>query len=311
MCDRAALLDHGKLCAVGSPGEVIEQYQASKRRNSRSDEKTNEEADSFLGQVPSGKRELSPEVLAMEKQAMGRDWFYQFELPSGSITNSYMQEFSRRIHGDRLAILDSILSEKLEGDFSKLTCLDVGCNQGYFSVEMAKRGFRKVLGFDARRENIEDANLMQEIYGLNNLRFRVADINKVSVNEIGQFDVVMAMSLLFWLENPIGALRALKALTRKMLIIETPVAPDLSGEIDWGNSQFQKKLNGSFALLDLAAESKKRNGSLTGLSLCPGRETLVWLMEKLGFSSVEVVTIPSDMHEQLSSGKRIVVVGRV
>ncbi|MEK7834063.1 MAG: ABC transporter ATP-binding protein, partial [Acidobacteriota bacterium] len=34
MCDRAALLDHGRLCAIGSPGEIIDQYQARYSKSS-------------------------------------------------------------------------------------------------------------------------------------------------------------------------------------------------------------------------------------------------------------------------------------
>ncbi|MEK7831327.1 MAG: methyltransferase domain-containing protein, partial [Acidobacteriota bacterium] len=261
--------------------------------------------------APSGKKEVSPEVQAMEEQAMKQDWFYQFELPGGSITNCYMPEPARRIHTDRLAIIDSVLGETFGADFSKLSCLDIGCNQGYFAVEMARRGFRKVRGFDARRQNVDDAILMRRIYGLDNLRFQTADINGVSANEMGQFDVVLMLSVLFWLDNPIGALRRAKALTKKVLIIETPVAPDLSGEIDWGTRHAKKTLQGSFAVLDQTVESTLPTGSLTRLSLCPGRETLVWMMKKLGFSSVEILPVPPDAHEQLVSGSRIMFVCKV
>lgn len=313
LCDRAALLDHGRLSAVGSPNEVIDLYQLQYRKNSSAADEADDTKDESkrVSSVPLGKRVISPEVLALEAEAMRRDWFYQFELPSGSITNNSMPEPAKRIHADRLAIVDSVLSENFGTDFSKLSCLDIGCNQGYFAIEMARRGFRKVQGLDARRLNIEDANFMRQIYDFGNLRFRVADINLIPASEMGQFDVVLMLSVLFWLENPIGALRKAKALTKKMLIIETPVAPDLSGEIDWGSRTSRKKLQGSFAVLDQTAASKLPIGSLTELSLCPGRETLVWMMEKLGFSSVEILPVPPDFHEQLVSGSRTMIVGRI
>ncbi|HQR32294.1 MAG TPA: methyltransferase domain-containing protein [Blastocatellia bacterium] len=208
-------------------------------------------------------------------------------------------------------MIDSVLDESFAGDVSQLSCLDIGCNQGYFSVEMARRGFQKVVGFDARRPNVEDANLMRQIYGLTNLRFRIADVSKVSTGELGQFDVVMMLSVLFWLENPIGALRLMKALTTKMLIIETPVAPDLSGEMEWGSRKFRKPLQGSFALLEQTAESKSPIGSLTELSLCPGHETLIWMLQKLGFTNIRTVPVPADAHEQLASGNRVMIVAQV
>ena len=310
ICDRAAWLDHGRLCDTGTPSDIIGQYHAQYQRSSvvRQDSSPKEKREKF---AVTGGREVSPEIQALEEQALRRDWFYQFELPSGTMTNSFMLEASRRIHGDRLAMLDTVMDETLGSDVSKLSCLDVGCNQGFFAVEMARRGFQKVLGFDARRHNIEDANLMRQIYELDNLRFRVADIGKSSARELGQFDVVLMLSMLFWLENPIGALRLAKAITKKLLIIETPVAPDHAGEMEWGSRKFKKALQGSFAVLEQTAESKSPIGSVTELSLCPGRETLIWLLQKVGFSHVRVIPVPADAHEQLSSGNRIMVVAQV
>ncbi|MBS1788733.1 MAG: ATP-binding cassette domain-containing protein [Acidobacteria bacterium] len=311
ICDRAAWLDHGRLRAVGMPADIIDQYHAGYHRSAESRSATRPEALTKRdATVASAKTEVSEEMLALEAQAMKRDWFYQFELPSGSVTDSFMLEASRRIHKDRLAMLDAVLAETFAGDVTQLSCLDIGCNQGFFSVEMARRGFRKVLGVDVRRPNIEDANLMRQIYDLNNLRFRVADVGKVSAGELGQFDVVMMLSVLFWLENPIGALRLMKALTGKLLVIETPVAPDLSGELEWGNRKFKKPMQGSFAVLDQTTESKSPIGSSTDLSLCPGRETLIWILQKLGFTNIRIIPPPADAHEQLASGNRIMIVAQ-
>lgn len=312
ICDRAAWLDHGRLCATGLPGDIISQYHAQAHKNAvaRTESVRREKTEKVSAATP-GNKEVSAEIQALEEQALQQDWFYQFKLPSGSTTNSFMLEASRRIHGDRLAMIDSVLEQTFADDFSKLSCLDIGCNQGYFAVEMARRGFQKVLGFDARRPNIEDADLMRQIYELENLRFRVAGIGKLTPRELGQFDVVLMLSVLFWLENPLGALRLAKSVTKKLLIIETPVAPDLSGEMEWGNRKFKKALQGSFAVLDQTAESKSPIGSLTELSLCPGRDTLIWMLHKIGFSAVTVIPAPADAHEQLASGNRIMIVAHV
>ncbi len=314
MCNRAALLDHGRLCVVGLPGDVIDEYHIQQHKKNSS---AVAEADEVKGNseqhssAQSDQCEASPEVLTMEAEALKRDWFYEFELSGGSVTNSDLPEPARRLHTDRLAMVNSALGEAFGTNFSTLSCLDIGCNQGYFAIEMARRGFGKVRGFDPRHQNIEDAILMRRIYGLDNLGFQVADINSVSANEIGQFDVVLMMGVLSWLENPIGALRKAKALTKKMLIIETPVASDLSGEVDWGNRQAPETSLGAFAVLDQAAECNSTFGSLTDLSLCPGRETLVQILGKLGFSSVEVMPVLPHAHEQLVSGGRIMIVAKV
>jgi tRNA (mo5U34)-methyltransferase len=49
----------------------------------------------------------------------------------------------------------------------------------------------------------------------------VADFLEVGPDEIGTFDVVLFLRVLYHLEDPLGALRHLRSLTRSTLIIET------------------------------------------------------------------------------------------
>lgn len=297
ICDRAAWLDHGKLCGVGRPEEIISQYQARHHGSAAGDKNSV----TSVG---------SDELLALEQQALQREWFYPYELPSGAKTNCTLPPEIAVVHDDRWAMLKSVLETTFQQDWSKLECLDIGCNQGFFSIKLTERGCRKVVGLDARRQNVEDARLIRQIYGLKNLSFQTGDITKIDTTDWQKFDVVVMLSVLFWLENPIRALRAAKALTRQVLIIETPVAPELSGDMDWGGGQ-RKTVQGSFAVLDQASEKTLPIGSLTDLSLCPGRETLIWMLKHLGFSRVEIVPPPPGAYEHLATGNRVMIAAYV
>lgn len=329
ICDRAGWLDHGKLCGVGQPDEIIRQYHERYHLVSKPDD-AKPAASKPASHQPSGAESavieycagdesepkprdiaVSDELLALEDQALRKEWFYPFALPSGRSVVCYLPPEIAIIHAHRLAMVESVLRQTFRQDWSQLDCLDLGCNQGFFSVKLAERGCRKVVGLDARRQNVEDAELIRRIYGLDNLSFQTGDVTKIEPAEWPQFDVTLMLSLLFWLENPIGALRAARALTKKTLIIETPVAPDDAGEIDWGSRQVRKQLQGSFGVLDLTEESKMPLGGLTELSFCPGPRALIWILKKLGFSGVEVVAPPPDAYEQLASGSRIMLVARV
>ncbi len=307
ICDRAAWLDHGRLCAVGSPEEIIGQYHS--RYHPTDDDETDESGLSLPSPVFS--REISDEMRALEVQAMQREWYYPFDLPSGNKLRCYVSSEIMGIHTDRLAMMNSVLDKTFGRNRTELSCLDIGCNQGYFAVKLAARGCQKVVGFDARRQNIEDAELIRQIYGLENLSFQTADLAKIETGEWEQFDVTLMLSLLFWMEDPIGALRAAKALTKRVLIIETPVAPEITGKIDWGTHRSQKSFHGTFAVMDQSIEKTLPIGSLTDLSLVPGRETLIWLLKRLGFARVEIVPPPADAYEQLATEKRIMVAAYV
>src|SRR5262249_9542597 len=190
----------------------------------------------------------------VERQILERKWFYSFELPGGNRTPCYVSPEVRKFHADRLAMIFSVLTPMFGQNWKEIRCLDVGCNQGFFSVALAERGSGRVQGIDAREQNITDAKLICEVFDLSNLEFTVADWLEINSTEWEKFDVTLMLSLVFWLENPIDALRKARALTRRVLLVETPVAPEISGQIDWGSYQTQKTVQGSFALLDQSME---------------------------------------------------------
>lgn len=99
------------------------------------------------------------------------------------------------------------------------TAMDVGCGFGHFSDFLRGRGF-VVRGIDVRPENVAEAESRYPDIG-----FGVRDIEDTSVTELGKFDLVLCMGLLYHLENPFCAVRNLFAMTRKVCIIETMIAP--------------------------------------------------------------------------------------
>jgi ABC-type polysaccharide/polyol phosphate transport system ATPase subunit/SAM-dependent methyltransferase len=318
-CDRAAWIDHGRLRAVGDPLMVVDQYHETYRsvtpeqvREGEAQETRARFADrSVTEAMTEPATEPAGEPDTLEGEVRRKSWFYRFELPGGEHTPCYLPVEIARYHDDRLAMLHAALAPIYGRDWSEVSCLDIGCNQGFFSVKMAENGCRQVLGVDARARNIEDAKLIHRLYDLPNLGFSVANLYELKPEQLGQFDVVLMLSLVFSLEDPINAIRIARSLTKSALIIETPVAPEVSGQIDWGTYRSHKPLQGSFALIDQSEEIDSPLCSLSGISLCPGRESLIWLMKRLGFSRVEVLPPPEDAYEQLAAGKRIMVIGYV
>ena len=298
MCDRALWLDHGKAQMIGPAAEVITAYQQHRGGVAELDEPLRAALP-----VPAAN---TPEL---ETRALKQKWYYPFVLPSGQAVTCELPGEIQRIHTDRLHMVFQALQPVVGTAWAQTTCLDIGCNQGYFAANLAARGCQSVTGMDARPQNIADAELIRQIYALQNLQFTVADITRYTGAE--QYDVVLFLSVLFWLEDPIGALRKARQLTRRVLLVETPVAPEINAEIDWGTYLAQKPLAGSFGLLEVGHESLLPVGSLTDLSLVPGRATLLWLMQRLGFSKVEVIAAPAGGYEQLVTSKRVMVAGYV
>jgi tRNA (mo5U34)-methyltransferase len=245
------------------------------------------------------------------EQARAREWFYAYELPDGSVTPTYHGIDIQAIHDTRWRMVEDCLDRELAGDRSGLCALDLASHQGWFAVKLAQAGFGRVQGFDARQSHIEDSNLIAEVLGLQGLAFEQGDIHELDPQALGRFDVVLMMGLLYHLENPIGALRACRALCRNLCLIETQVVPGMSGWVDYGGYQYVRPLKGSFGIIDEMDDTHGPEASITGICLVPSLEALLWILDKVGFSRVTVLEPPADAYEQLLHHKRVMVAAQV
>ena len=187
----------------------------------------------------------------LERDILQRTWFYRFKLPSGAITRSYDDGVLDAIHETRLAMLDGALAAHFPQGLAQVDALDLACHQGYFSTELARRGCRAVLGLDARPDHVADCTLMAGALGLPQVRAVQCDVHAATAGAHGTHDLVLCFGLIYHLENPVGALRVARALTRPggLCLVETQVVPNLSGPVDWGAYRFVKPLKGVFGRL--------------------------------------------------------------
>ena len=82
--------------------------------------------------------------------------------------------------------------------------LDIGCNAGFYAIEMKRRGADRVLGLDSDDEYLAQARFAAEVSGLD-IEFR-----RLSVYDVGRlgetFDLVIFMGVLYHLRHPLLAL---------------------------------------------------------------------------------------------------------
>lgn len=89
-------------------------------------------------------------------------------------------------------------------DLSGMTVLDIGCNAGFYSIEMKLRGARRVLGIDHDNDYLRQARFAAEVLGLD------ISFDLMSVYEVGQlrerFDLVLFLGVFYHLRHPLLAL---------------------------------------------------------------------------------------------------------
>ena len=248
----------------------------------------------------------------LEQQALAKTWFYPFRLPSGQTTPTYGTGELDAIHHTRTQMLDAVLATEFGSERAHLSAADLACHQGWFSTHLAQSGFGKVTAIDARPEHIQDAGLIRDALGLRErIELVQADVHDVTAQAYGTHDLVLCFGLIYHLENPVGALRVARALTKKLCLVETQVVPGLTGWVDYGSYRFVRPLKGSFGIIDETGETHGPEASTTGICLVPSTEALVWILDRLGFKRVEVLPVPDDGYEQLVHRKRVMVAGWV
>lgn len=246
---------------------------------------------------------------ALRQRIFARKWFYEFELPDGTRTESYVSPEVKSIHPVRYRVLADVVRQRFGGDWSELRCVDLACHEGFFTLQLALGGCREVLGLDGREEHVDNAALISRAYDLANLEFARADIETLDPGPLGTFDVTLLFGVLYHVHDAIGLLRTARALTRGVCVIETQVAPDLGGELEWGSVHNRKSIEGCFAIVDESSELRRgnREASISGISLVPSLRGLLWLLGATGFAATEILQPPRGAYEQFDRGRRVMI----
>lgn len=96
----------------------------------------------------------------------------------------------------------------IPSDLAGKTVLDIGCNAGFYSMEMKRRGAARVVGVDSEDLYLEQARFAAEVNGLD------IEYRKLSVYDVAalgeKFDLVIFMGVLYHLRHPLLALDLLR-----------------------------------------------------------------------------------------------------
>ncbi|MBV8895054.1 MAG: TIGR04290 family methyltransferase, partial [Acidobacteriaceae bacterium] len=96
----------------------------------------------------------------------------------------------------------------LPADLSGLTVLDIGCNAGFYSIEMKRRGANRVLGIDHDEAYLAQARFAADVLEMD-IEFRQMSVYEVpSLRE--RFDLVLFMGVFYHLRHPLLALDLLR-----------------------------------------------------------------------------------------------------
>jgi tRNA (mo5U34)-methyltransferase len=167
-------------------------------------------------------RPAHPDTLAAELQreieALG-PWFHNLHLPGGlqTVPNHFLG-------GDFPRFKWLQIAPHLPPDLTGWRVLDVGCNAGFYSFELARRG-ASVLAIDHDPHYLAQARWAAAQFDLQQqVEFRQAGVYDTLAWE-ESFDLVWFMGVFYHLRYPLLALDALACLTRRLMVFQTLTLP--------------------------------------------------------------------------------------
>ncbi len=168
----------------------------------------------------------TPDAVRRRIHELG-DWFQNMDLAGvPTAPNHFLGDYPRCKWQN--------FAHAIPADLTGKTVLDIGCNAGFYSLEMKRRGASHVVGIDSDPVYLAQARFAAEVNGAD-IEFRELDV--YHVERLGRkFDLVLFMGVLYHLRHPLLALD---------LLWEHVVADTLV---------FQSLMRGSREVLPLAAD---------------------------------------------------------
>ncbi len=145
-------------------------------------------------------------------------WFHNLHLPTGH------QTAPDHPLGDFPAFKWAQIGAALPEDLTGCRALDIGCNAGYYSFELARRG-AEVLALDHDEHYLRQADWARSQFGLED-RIELRHLTVYDLARIpDEFDVVLFLGVLYHLRHPLLALDIVAQRVRGRLVLQTLTLP--------------------------------------------------------------------------------------
>jgi tRNA (mo5U34)-methyltransferase len=155
---------------------------------------------------------LSRDQIRAQVEALG-PWFHNLDLNG-------IPTAPQHFLGDYPSVKWQRFSAAIPRDLSGKSVLDIGCNAGFYSMEMKRRGASRVLGVDSDEDYLKQARFAADV---NDLDIEFRQLSVYDVGALGEkFDVVLFLGVLYHLRHPLLALDLIREhVARDLLVFQS------------------------------------------------------------------------------------------
>jgi tRNA (mo5U34)-methyltransferase len=144
-----------------------------------------------------GVTSLSRDEIERRIRELGH-WFHNMELGG-------VQTAPGHFLGDYPRVKFNGFAHALPEDLGGRSVLDIGCNGGFYAIEMKRRGAGRVVAIDSDDDYLNQARFAAEVSGHADIEFAKLDV--YDVGSLGErFDLVIFMGVFYHLRHPLLAL---------------------------------------------------------------------------------------------------------
>ena len=135
-------------------------------------------------------------------------WYQNIEVAPGVWTNPALPSHPT----ERWAAIRPFL-----GDLSGKTVLDIGCNAGFFAMRVKELGASRVVAIDLDPVVLTQARFLAERSGL---ELELYERTAYDIVDLGPFDIVLCLGVLYHLRHPLLALDNIARICRERLFAQ-------------------------------------------------------------------------------------------
>jgi tRNA (mo5U34)-methyltransferase len=215
-------------------------------------------------------------------------WTYYLSISGvNNINHSTYNNDTIIYHRYRNNLITNNIISSLPEEIQILTAIDIGCNCGFFTMELADRGFSASTGVDLRTENIAQAMFARDALNVQNTSFIIGNVKDFPTDE--KYDVVLNLGLMYHLSTPFEVMKKCFDITNKVCVIDSVT--------------HKEPFSGYFVLSDRNINSPIE-GDLS-FEMQPTYRGLLETIYSAGFEYVfEVMTFVDSNIAQYSDGSR-------
>ncbi len=199
----------------------------------------------------------------IEKLGKEQPWNHSIQLPY-DIKTIAKEQVS---HGKNLVKWSRIEKYVSMINIKGKRVLDVGCNEGFFSLKLEELGASEVVAVDADKLRIKKAKFISDVLGVSNINYEVVDIFDQDIERYGHFDFTLCAGFLHRVSYPYKALQQLTKISDTILF------------------EWKSLTEGNFDLpiAKFCGGRSKDSNKYSGLYWLPSVQCVVEILETFGF----------------------------